>query len=60
MEKIKAFLLSDTATRFYWNTLYGFIGLVIVYLSGESYIWVPVVIAFLNGLSKEVRKKCFD
>lgn len=57
METIKKFLVSDTATRFYWNTLYGFIGLVIVYLTGESYLWAPVVIALLNGASKEIRKR---
>ncbi len=57
MEKLKKFLVSDTATRFYWNTLYGAIGLAVAYLSGESYVWSPVIAAFLNGLSKEIRKK---
>ena len=60
MNKVIEFLKSDTATRFYWNTLYGFIGLVIVYLSGESYAWAPVVIALLNGASKTIRKKYFN
>jgi len=60
MKTIIDFLKSDVATRFYWNVLYGAIGLVIVFLSGESYAWAPVVIALLNGVSKEVRKKFFD
>jgi len=59
MEKIKAFLKSNIATRFYWNTLYGAIGITIIYLSGESYAWAPIVIALLNGVSKEIRKRYF-
>jgi hypothetical protein len=60
MNKIISFLKSDLATRFYWNVLYGFIGLVIVYLSGESYAWVPIVVAILNGASKEIRNRYID
>jgi hypothetical protein len=58
--EIKKFLMSDAVTRFGWNTLYGFIGLIAVYLSGESYVWVPVVTAILNGVSKEIRRRYID
>lgn len=57
MKKFKTFLTSKTAKRFYWNTANGLIGLFIVFLTEVDYIYAPVIIAILNGITKEINKK---
>jgi hypothetical protein len=57
MEKLKAFLKGKDFQRFLWNTLYGFIGLGVVYVSGESWLYAPIIIALLNGASKAIYNK---
>ncbi len=54
---IKDFLLSKTAKRFYWTTAGGFVGLAIVYISGINFLYAPLVIAILTGISKEINNK---
>jgi hypothetical protein len=56
MEKIKAVLLSTTAKRFYWQTLGGFLGLLVIYLTGLNWIYAPVLIAVIQGATKEINK----
>ena len=57
MDKIKAILLSNFAKRLYWNFANGVVGLGLVYISGESLWYAPLVIAVLNGLTKEINMK---
>jgi hypothetical protein len=59
MDKVIEFLKSKEAKRFYWNTLNGAIGLAIIYCSGLNWIYAPVLIALLNGISKELNKRYF-
>lgn len=48
------FLKSKIAKRFYWNTLNGFIGLVIVYFTQIDWLYTPIIIGVLNGITKEI------
>ncbi len=57
METIKEALISKQAKRFYWNTLNGAIGVAIITLTDIDWIYAPVIIAILNGLTKEINKK---
>ena len=52
MNKIKAFFTDKKTKTFAWQTANGFIGLLIVYLSGESLAYAPIVIALLNLTTK--------
>ena len=54
MEKLKEVLLSKQAKRFLWTTFAGFLGLLIIYVQGLSYAWVPVATAVIAGITKEV------
>ena len=54
MQNIIDFLKGKTAKRFYWNTLNGAIGLVATYFSGLDLIYAPILIAMLNGVTKEI------
>jgi hypothetical protein len=47
-------LTSSSAKRFYWNTLNGAIGVAVVYFSGINWVYAPIVIAVLNGITKEI------
>ena len=52
MDKIKAFFASKAFETFCWQTLNCFLGIIIVYLSGESWAYAPFVIALLNPFTK--------
>ena len=57
MKKVLDFFLhSTTAKRFYWNVLAGFLGLVVVYLGGIDWVYAPVIIALISGITKEINK----
>ena len=56
MQNFLNFLKSKQAKRFYWNTLNGAIGLIIVYLSDLNWAYAPILIAILNGITKEINK----
>ena len=57
MQKVLDFFLySTTAKRFYWTTLAGFLGLVVIYLGGIDWVYAPVIIAVIAGISKELNK----
>ena len=56
-QKIKDVLTSRIAKRFYWQTLGGFLGLVVIYLSGINWIYAPLVIALIQGITKELNNK---
>lgn len=55
-QQLKTFLVSSTAKRFYWNTLTGAIGLLAVFFGEIDFIYAPVIIAILNGATKEINK----
>ena len=57
MNKVLEFLTSSSMKRFYWNTLNGFVGVLITYFSGIDWIYAPLIIAILNGITKELNKK---
>jgi hypothetical protein len=52
MQKLKAFLTSTPLKRFYWTTADGFLGYAIVWVGGLDYLWTPIVIAVLVGITK--------
>jgi len=60
MEQIVEFLTSTIAKRFYWNTLAGVLGLVVVYVSGINWLYAPLVIALANGITKEINTYLSD
>lgn len=51
------FLKSNTAKRFYWQTFAGFLGIVIVFLGSIDWIYAPVIIALISGITKELNLK---
>jgi hypothetical protein len=59
------FLKGKQAQRFYWNTANGAVGLSIAYLSGidfvnvspSSIVIVGLIVAALNGVTKEISNK---
>jgi len=53
----KDFLASSTFKRFIWNTANGFIGVLVIYLSGIDWIYAPLIIAVLNGITKELNAR---
>jgi len=57
MNNIVLFLTSKPAKRFYWNTANGALGVVIVYLTDMNWALAPIIIAALNGITKEMNKK---
>lgn len=57
MEQIKKVLTSKQAKRLYWNTLAGFLGLFLVYLTDLDWIYAPIAIAVVNGLTKEINTR---
>lgn len=54
---LKDIFTSKQAYRFYWQTFDGAIGVVIVYLTGISWIYAPLIIAVLQGITKEISNK---
>ena len=51
------FLKSNMAKRFYWTTFAGFLGLAIVFLGNIDWIYAPIVISMLAGISKEMNNR---
>lgn len=54
MEKLKAFLVSNKAKAFYWQTANGFVGLAIIFFTDVEWQYAPIVIAGLNALTKYI------
>jgi len=57
MNKVKEILLSKQAKRFYWTTLAGFLGVIIVGLNNLDWLYAPVLIAIISGITKELNNK---
>lgn len=61
MESILNFFLkSKQARRFYWTAFGGFLGLTIIYIESPEiaeYWFAPLLIALINGLTKEINNK---
>ena len=57
MQYILDFFKSSTFKRFLWNCLSGFLGVLITYLSGLEWIYAPLIIAVLNGITKELNNR---
>jgi hypothetical protein len=57
MNYIKDFLKSTIVKRFLWTTLAGFLGLVVVYLGSIDFVYAPVIIAIIAGITKEINEK---
>jgi hypothetical protein len=51
---IKEFLTTKRMVAFYWTTLNGFIGVIIVGVADLNWVYTPMIIAFLNGITKYV------
>ena len=56
MNYVKEFFTSTLFKRFLWTTLAGFLGLVVVYLGNIDWIYAPVIIAIISGITKELNK----
>ena len=54
MKTLKKLLISKQAKRFYWNTINGVIGILIVYFMQLNWAYAPFLVAVLNGLTKEI------
>ena len=54
---MKAFFTSKQFETFMWHTVNAFIGMVIVYISGENMAYAPLVIAGLNYVTKIINVK---
>jgi hypothetical protein len=57
MNYIKDFLQSTMFKRFLWTTLAGFLGMVVVYLGSIDFVYAPVIIAIIAGITKEINEK---
>ena len=57
MKTLKQVLISKQAKRFYWNTINGAIGILIVYLMQLNWAYAPLFVAVLNGITKEINNK---
>jgi hypothetical protein len=57
MESILEFLKSSTAKRFYWTTFAGFLGLAVIYLEGINWVYAPMLIALIAGITKEINNR---
>ena len=57
MDKVKQILLSTQAKRFYWTTLAGFLGVILVGLTEIDWVYAPVLIAVIAGITKEINNK---
>lgn len=53
MDKIKEILISKQAKRFYWQIGNGFVGIALLVVAGGDWVYAPIIIAILNGISKE-------
>ena len=51
------FLKSNFVKRFLWQTFAGFLGLAIVFLGSVDWVYAPLVIALLGGITKELNNK---
>ena len=54
MKYVIEFVQSTMFKRFLWTTLAGFLGLVVVYLGSIDWIYAPVIIAVIAGITKEL------
>jgi len=57
MNYVKDFLTSTIVKRFAWTTLAGFLGLAVVYLGQIDWIYAPVIIALIGGITKKLNTK---
>ena len=57
MEQVKAFLIGTVAKRFYWNTLAGFLAVVVIVVADTNWVYAPIIAAVLNGAMKEINSK---
>jgi hypothetical protein len=56
MNKLKKILLSNKAKAFYWTTLNGFIVVIISGLAEIDWVYAPLLIAILNGITKYLNR----
>lgn len=48
---------STIVKRFLWQTLAGFLGLAVVFLGNIDWVYAPVVIAIIAGVTKEINNR---
>ena len=53
-EKLRTIFLSNKAKAFYWTTLNSFLIIIAMGLADINWIYAPIAIAMLNGLSKYI------
>lgn len=55
--KLIEVLKGKQAKRFYWNTFNGVVGLLITYAVSLDLVYTPLIIAMLNGVTKEINTR---
>lgn len=56
-EKIVEFLKSTPVKRFAWQTLGGALGLTVIILTDTNWIYAPLLIALIQGITKEINSR---
>ena len=56
MEKLKQILTSKKTKSFLWQTANGAIAIIITGFTDVDYIYAPIIIAMLNGITKHINK----
>lgn len=54
--KLKDFLKSNQAKAVYWQMFNGLLSLLIAYITQSNYAIVPVLLPFLNYITKEINR----
>jgi hypothetical protein len=55
-QEVIKFLTTNRAKTFYWTTLNGFLGIMIIQLGELEWVYAPIIIALLSGLTKFINR----
>jgi hypothetical protein len=55
-QEVTKFLTTNRAKTFYWTTLNGFLGIMIIQLGELEWVYAPIIIALLSGLTKFINR----
>jgi hypothetical protein len=55
-QEVIKFLTTNKAKTFYWTTLNGFLGIMIIQLGELEWVYAPIIIALLSGLTKFINR----
>jgi hypothetical protein len=55
-QEVIKFLTTNKAKTFYWTTLNGFLGIMIIQFGELEWVYAPIVIALLSGITKYINR----